>query len=147
MGAPKLVKYRVEDCGYESPCWVWILAIDRDGYARVTVNRKPSRAARVYYEQAKGPIPEGLVVDHLCRVRSCVNPEHLEAVTHAVNVQRGAAGPREICRHGHPYDEENTYISPAGTRHCRTCRNLASNRKYHRQRAKALAASEPREAA
>ena len=136
----KKLRYSVEDRGYRTPCWVWLLACDHDGYARVTVGGKPSRAARVYYEEVRGSIPPGFVIDHLCRVRACVNPDHLEPVTHTVNVQRGEAGPRQSCPHGHLYDEQNTYISPSGTRHCRTCRNLASRQAYWRKRKKALAA-------
>lgn len=73
----------------ETGCWIWQRATSRSGYGNVCVDRTYFRAHRVYYERFKGPIPEGLEIDHLCRNRSCVNPEHLEAVTHRVNVHRG----------------------------------------------------------
>lgn len=77
-------------------------------------------AHRVAYIEANGPIPDGLEIDHLCRVTLCVNPSHLEAVTHAENVRRGLAV-RTACPQGHDYTEANTYRNPKGHRLCRTC--------------------------
>jgi hypothetical protein len=81
--------YVEEDRGYETPCWVWRRGTDQDGYAQTCVSKKTRRAARVYYERFRGPIPQGLDIDHLCRVRSCVNPHHLEPVTRTENTRRG----------------------------------------------------------
>ncbi|MFD7016051.1 HNH endonuclease signature motif containing protein [Streptomyces sp. NPDC059928] len=80
------------------------------------------------YELLVGPIPAGLHLDHLCRVRRCVNPAHLEAVTCAENLRRGTSfaavnSAKTECVHGHPFDEENTYFSRR-QRDCRTCRRL-----------------------
>lgn len=96
-------------------------------------------AHRLAYELLVGPIPPGFCIDHLCRNPSCVNPAHLEAVTHAENVRRGLAGAvqraKTHCPHGHAYDEENTYINARGFRFCRACRRIAVNRWYARRKA------------
>lgn len=70
-------------------CHVWIGYVDPDGYGRFTFRSRQSQAHRTAYELAHGYVPSGLVVDHLCAVKSCVNPAHLEAVTNGENVRRG----------------------------------------------------------
>ena len=81
-----LDRYEVDENG----CWLWLGRIDRTGYGRCKQFNKTVLAHRVFYMHYVGEIPEGKELDHLCRVRNCVNPEHLEAVTRAVNSQRGA---------------------------------------------------------
>ena len=84
-------RYRVEDRGYTTPCWIWLLKKLPRGYGQMRLpgTRVMVLAHRWYYEQRRGPIPAGLVVDHKCRQPSCVNPDHLRAVTQAVNVRAG----------------------------------------------------------
>jgi HNH endonuclease len=85
------VPYLEQDMGYESVCWVWQRARTRTGYGQAFDGRMMRPAHRVYYDREYGKVSEGLILDHLCRVRACVNPAHLEPVTHAENVRRGKA--------------------------------------------------------
>lgn len=121
----------------DDECWLWKGSLNANGYGSIKMDEKTRPAHRVAYWVLVGPIPpdppdtdprDRSVIDHLCRVRHCVNPKHLELVTAAENSRR--AGAREKCRRGHEYTEENTYIIPGtGGRSCRTCREIMS-RKY-----------------
>lgn len=120
-------------------CWLWRGTIMPNGYGTFTSERGGSALAhRIAYELAKGPVPDGLPLDHLCRVRHCVNPAHLEPVTNQENLRRGDGwtGQRARqthCKHGHPFDEANTRIRPNGTRQCRACAREQARRAYHRK--------------
>lgn len=118
----------VED---DNGCWIWQRRLNRGGYgignryvdgAKVTF-----RTHRLAYEVFVGPIPAGLALDHLCRVRACCNPAHLEPVTFRENLLRSPLTLAAIrraaqrCLNGHPFDEENTRFRPTGGRECRTC--------------------------
>lgn len=121
-------------------CVLWTGYIDSKGYGAVwdSERRKMVRAHRVAWEAVNGPIPSGLVIDHLCRNRACVNVAHLEVVTFKENVLRGVgpsanAARQTHCIHGHPFDAANTLRGKSGRRHCRAC-NRERSRKA-RQRA------------
>jgi hypothetical protein len=86
--ATKVFPYRVEDRGYSTPCWIWQRYLGPDGYGQLSYEGRRQSAHRVFYLRHVGPVPDRYDVDHLCRVRSCVNPDHLEAVTRKVNCQR-----------------------------------------------------------
>ncbi|QOR55386.1 MAG: hypothetical protein SHS37scaffold145_37 [Phage 71_18] len=123
-------------------CWLWTAGTNSGGYAQVKRRGKKRMVHRLVYELLVGPIPEALVLDHLCRVRHCVNPAHLEPVTQQVNIGRGvglapAQTQRTHCPAGHPYDEANTYRTPSrpNARYCRTC---------HRSHSRAWHARNPR---
>jgi hypothetical protein len=105
-------------------CWEWTALIHTAGYGNFRPhNQGPLLYAHRYaYELARGPIPAGLTIDHLCRNRACVNPAHLEPVTNRENIQRAAAL-KTHCPQGHPYDETNTYRHKGHGRECRTCVN------------------------
>ena len=119
----------------ESGCWEWQGHARPDGYANATSGGKRVLAHRWSYELHVGPIPDGLTIDHLCRNRRCVNPEHLEAVTQRENNMRATDSVTSVnsikthCPKGHPYDEANTYAMPGGGRDCRQCIN-ARSREY-----------------
>lgn len=112
-------------------CWLWIGAKTRDGYGQLRVGPMARYAHRVAYELLVGPIPSGLVLDHLCRTPSCVNPAHLEPVPQRTNVLRGVSPAAQQARQtecrlmGHPLDEANTIRNRDGKRRCRTCYNAA----------------------
>jgi hypothetical protein len=133
----------------EDGCWIWQGWIDRYGYGRDNTARK--YAHRLVYESIVGPIPDGMVMDHLChnadlscaggsecRHRACVNPAHLEPVSRSENAKRGrgagvAHASKTECKQGHPYDEANTYHRPNGGRGCRKCKAEAMERFYARK--------------
>jgi len=108
-------------------CWLWRGAITKFGYGQTSDRGRSIPAHRAAYELEVAPIPEGLHLDHLCRVRNCVRPDHLEPVTPRVNLLRGqtnaaANAAKTECPQGHPYDEENTrFDKRRGIRHCKEC--------------------------
>lgn len=117
------------------PCWIWTAGKNIWGYGRFWVkeNNRKVQAHRLPYEWENGPMPEGLEPDHLCRVRSCVRPSHLEAVTRRENTIRGIAPPavnarKTICSRGHPFTPENTHRGPNGQRVCRQCHAVRNER-------------------
>lgn len=101
-------------------CWLWTGGVDRLGYGSLVVAHRTVRAHRAVYEANAGAIPAGMELDHLCRNKLCVNPAHLEPVTHSENLRRHYASVTS-CPHGHRYDEANTYRDTSGKRRCRTC--------------------------
>lgn len=110
---------------FTGDCWIWTAAVDKDGYGRFRTPTTHIRAHRWAWERVNGPIPEGLMIDHLCRNPGCVNPAHLEPVTNRENQLRGVGFPaknvaRTHCPKGHPYNTENTRHHK-GRRICRTC--------------------------
>lgn len=115
------------------PCWIWTAYTNEFGYGEYNVNGRAERAHRVAYETELHPIPEGLQLDHLCRVPACVNPFHLEPVTMRENLERSPTYPahRTHCPQGHPYDEANTYYYKSGGRACRECHRVRENARYH----------------
>ena len=113
-----------------SGCWLWIGACLNTGYGEIGLGKKTLLAHRVSYEFYRGKIPDGLQIDHLCRVRCCVNPWHMEPVTIGENVRRGESvkltkarcALQTHCKNGHLLSGSNLYLRPEGGRACKQCR-------------------------
>lgn len=132
MTPEELARFNAKIDTTGTTCWTWTGAITKDprpgagGYAIFRSEGRTRLAHRVAYEHFIGPIPEGMTLDHLCRVRNCVNPAHCEPVPTRTNTLRGDGPTAENavathCPQGHPYDDANTYTERRGSRHCRTC--------------------------
>ena len=117
-------------------CWLWTGQLSNAGYGMLLVSRRMRNAHRWAYEYFVGPVPEGLEIDHLCRIRRCVRPDHMEAVTRSVNQLRGNSWWRRKthCPRGHPYDSANTLsYGKKPKRQCRMCTNDRKRRAYDPQ--------------
>lgn len=117
-------------------CWEWLGYITKAGYGQFGRNMIAHRLA---YELEVGEIPAGLQIDHLCRNRSCVNPDHLEPVTGRENTRRGESFSARLaaqthCKRGHVFTPENTYVPPAGSNGLRRCRECVRQWKRQRRR-------------
>lgn len=120
-------------------CWLWEGPIHPDGYGLVYSDGRTEGVHRVAVRKAGREIPIGMQVDHLCRVRCCINPTHLEVVSHAENIRRGETGlasgktKRALthCKSGHPFIPGNYSLTPAGHRRCLICHRQRENARYH----------------
>jgi hypothetical protein len=128
------VSTRIDKTSSPGGCWIWLGNLREDGYGVIKRDGQTKGVHRLMYERHVGPIPEGLEIDHLCRVRSCVNPEHLEPVTHLENMRRRYELITE-CLHGHSLiDPANVYVTKKGKRECRTC-GCRRSKEYRDRRA------------
>lgn len=134
----------LEDRGHDSPCWVSDRAADGKGYTQIWFMGRMRMTHRVAYEAFVGPIPEGKQLDHLCRVRACCRPEHLEPVTGRENTLRGqtvaaAKAAQTHCIRGHELSGDNVYTRdlPRRERVCLTCRrDRDARRRLHKTSAR-----------
>lgn len=138
---PPQITYTEQPCtvdGLEGPCHVFTRHKNNKGYGTTSHNGKLVYVHRYAWEQAKGPIPDGLQIDHRCRNRACCNVAHLRLVTPRINTIENSLSPAALhaktthCPRGHEYTADNTYTS-TGTRVCRTCRIAKSHANYHRK--------------
>lgn len=130
-------------------CWEWAGARTPTGYGHIQIKGRTISTHRLVYQCICGPIPKGLTIDHLCRNRLCVNPEHLEAVTFRENTRRGTSpiaknAKKTRCPRNHPLSGPNlrVYFGPYGpTRYCLICKKAASRRTYLRKKNKHAASA------
>jgi hypothetical protein len=131
----------------EWECWIWQGHCDQKGYGRLACRQRSYKAHRVSYEMFIGSIPPGLVIDHLCRTRNCVNPENLEPVTNVENIRRGESvvtvqAKKTHCIHGHPFFGDNVRIDVTRRRgraiglrrRCKTCARQRDEKVRERKR-------------
>lgn len=120
-------------------CWIWTGAKIPEGYGSFQVEGRQQGAHRISYEETKEKIPDGYVLDHLCRNKACVNPNHLEVVTNRTNILRGesmaAQNARKImCKRGHLLNSDN--LTPTGLRkgerNCKKCMRIRDAAYYHK---------------
>ena len=148
--SPLSLRERIEQKIFPVPmsgCWIWMGAIGSHGYGQVRVQEGTTIVHRILYEEAHGDIPEHLECDHLCRVRCCVNPDHIELVTRRENIRRGI-GPaakqmaQTHCLQGHPLEGDNLLMQKTKwgqMRRCRQCvidrtiANKVRRKEYHRR--------------
>ena len=141
---PLLIREQVERRVVRVPeagCWIWTGSTNAAGYGLLTLDRQ-RQAHRVSYELHMGPIPEGAHLDHLCRVRCCVNPAHLQPVTCKENIRRGLTGAtaraaqlaKTHCKNGHERTAENTYLHKDGRKYCRVCVLEKQRAAYHNRK-------------
>lgn len=121
----------------KADCWMWNGSMFASGYGRFHSGGATFRAHRLAYIWEYGEIPEGLQLDHLCRNRRCVRPDHMEAVTSRTNTLRGVSpvaenAAKSFCLRGHRFTPENTYYH-AGRRHCRACRTAFDHKRRSRE--------------
>lgn len=123
-------------------CWVWLGTPDSKGYGRIRfggAGSKIARAHRVSWQINRGPIPQGLVIDHLCGVRLCVNPDHLEPVTQKENLRRAPSSlpskmaRKTACVNGHEYVEGSFRIE-SGARRCLICKRKRESLAYYNRK-------------
>lgn len=128
---------RVDTTAGMDGCWLWLGKKNRQGYGMANVSGPSTTTAhRDAYLHLVGPIPDDLELDHLCRNRACVNPAHLEVVTHRENSRRASHwwGTKTHCVNGHEFTPENTQNRPTGGRVCRAC-SRATQARYRARRA------------
>lgn len=140
-GWRRCLRYKTTRIG---ECWIWNGPINQGGYGRSTFgNRWEQLVHRLSYRLYCGEIADDLTIDHLCRNKLCVNPAHLEVVSHRENILRGDTvaarkAQQTHCVHGHEFTFDNTYLNAKGNRQCIACRDAYNAMYYEKTKAARL---------
>ena len=135
----QVIRLKAKIKAVENGCLIWRGNITPSGYGVFWTTTGTNGAHRIAYELLRGEIPDGLTLDHLCRNRACVNPDHLEPVTIRENLRRAPTALSTInaakthCKRGHPFDEQNTYVFGDRFRQCKACARMHS-RNYEKRK-------------
>lgn len=138
LGLPRHLRRNIIEG--DGGCWLWIRAKDRDGYGSASLNNKTYQAHRLVFTLLRGQPPEGMVLDHLCRIRHCVNPAHLQPVTQHLNLLRSELTPAGMrtCAKGHAFTHNGRQrrcpVCLADYRQANAERRRAYLRDYHQRR-------------
>jgi len=112
-------------------CWTWQAAKNEHGYGFLNDRGKMRKVHRVVWESLVGPIPTGLEIDHLCKVRNCCNPDHLRTVTHRQNLAASRGRSMDShCKYGHEMIDGSVYVAPNGSRRCNICKKARRKEQY-----------------
>lgn len=120
-----------------SGCWEWTASCNQKGYGNFYYCRCVGKAHRFAWEQAHGPVPDGMVLDHICKNRKCVNPKHLRTVTNRDNVLHNSESviarnaKKTHCKHGHEFTTENTIVRSSGGRDCLICKRERDKKRWN----------------
>lgn len=142
MGRPaNTVERMLRNVDQSGDCWIWTGLIGHNGYGKTKIKFRTLLAHRAFYEHYKGAIPDGFQVDHLCAMRNCVNPDHLEAVPPHINNARSESPSalnrmKDDCKRGHPLSGDNLFVNNRGQRICRICQRQIQARHYAKRREK-----------
>jgi hypothetical protein len=120
----------------QTGCWVGPWATTKKGYVAINIGRRKEQIYRFVYAALRGPIPQGLTLDHLCRNRRCFNPDHLEPVTMLENILRGTNSTKTRCKRGHELSGDNVLLGHSRTgrvRVCRACRRMRDRERRRRR--------------
>ncbi|PXH62351.1 HNH endonuclease signature motif containing protein [Klebsiella variicola] len=123
----------------ETGCWIFTGSRLPSGYGILWNGARPTGAHRISFQLYKGEIPAGKEIDHICNNRSCVNPAHLQAISHKENIHKsstlmGVNARKSHCKRGHPLNGENLHITPLGARQCKECMRMHARNAKARKR-------------
>ena len=116
----------------DTSCILWTKSVGSHGYGQTWDGETVVLAHRYEWEKLHGPIPDGMTIDHICRVRRCINVEHLRLLSNVDNAKDNGQSKKTHCAAGHAFTASNTFYSKEGWRRCRECSRIAAREYYYR---------------